>query len=99
MKKTRKKTDLGDGTVVLASYETLSHAAEHCRTHLGPALVHAHVTRPYSHSMSDDELLYRPQAELEEQAKRDPILQFGEYLVRKKIATKDDLARRLVTRA
>jgi 2-oxoisovalerate dehydrogenase E1 component len=82
-----------DGTDVLASYETLARATEHCRSHRGPALVHAHVTRPYSHSMSDDETLYRPQAELDEQAKRDPILQFGEYLVRKKMASKDDLAR------
>jgi len=82
-----------DGTDVLASYETLARAAEHCRARRGPALVHAHVTRPYSHSMSDDETLYRPKQELDEQAQRDPILQFGEYLQRAKIATTEELAR------
>jgi 2-oxoisovalerate dehydrogenase E1 component len=80
-----------DGTDVLASYETLTRAAEHCRARLGPALVHAHVIRPYSHSLSDDEQLYRTEEERAEEAARDPIKKFGEYLLSEGIATPSDL--------
>src|SRR5207249_9295627 len=48
----------------------------------GPALVHAHVTRPYSHSLSDDEKLYKSAEEREEEARRDPISKFALFLVR-----------------
>jgi 2-oxoisovalerate dehydrogenase E1 component len=82
-----------DGTDVLASYETLTRAAEHCRARLGPALVHAHVTRPYSHSLSDDEQLYRPDEERAAEAARDPIKQFGDYLLREGIVTPSELQR------
>ena len=80
-----------DGTDVLASYETLSRAAEYCRARRGPALVHAHVIRPYSHSLSDDEQLYRPDEERASEAERDPIKQFGAYLVQEGIVTQLEL--------
>src|SRR5690348_15880376 len=44
-----------DGTNFVESYRALKHATEYCRGGHGPALVHASVTRPYSHSLSDDE--------------------------------------------
>ncbi len=71
-----------DGTDPLASYASLSRAVSHCRSRLGPALVHAHVTRPYSHSLSDDERLYKAPDEREAEAHRDPIPKFGLFLVR-----------------
>jgi len=71
-----------DGCDVEASYEALSEAVEWCRARKGPALVHAHVIRPYSHSMSDDQSNYRPAAEQEEEAKRDPITQLAAKLIR-----------------
>jgi len=74
-----------DGTDPLASYAAVSRAAAHCRARKGPALVHAHVTRPYSHSLSDDEKLYRCDAEREEEARRDPVPKFGLFLVREGI--------------
>lgn len=80
-----------EGTDPLASYAALGRAAAHCRTRLGPALVHAHVTRPYSHSLSDDEKLYRTEAERDEQVRRDPIPKFGLFLVREGVLEESEL--------
>src|SRR5213078_1863431 len=62
-----------DGTEPVASYAVLRKAVEHCRSGKGPAFVHGHVIRPYSHSLSDDEKLYRPDSERQKDASRDPI--------------------------
>src|ERR1051326_1504345 len=52
-----------DGCDFVASYEALRKAVDYARKRKGPALVHAKVIRPYSHSLSDDEVLYRPPEE------------------------------------
>src|SRR5919205_985438 len=70
-----------DGTDALESLETMQRAVEHCRERKGAALVHAKVIRPYSHSLSDDEKLYRPDEERTTDAERDPIKRFGALLV------------------
>src|ERR1700756_2560551 len=80
-----------DGTDPLESYAALSRAAAHCRERKGPSLVHAHVTRPYSHSLSDDEKLYRCDEEREDEARRDPIPKFGLFLVREGILDEREL--------
>jgi 2-oxoisovalerate dehydrogenase E1 component len=80
-----------DGTEPLDSYAALSRAVAHCRAHQGPALVHAHVTRPYSHSLSDDEKLYRSSEEREDEARRDPLPKFGLFLVREGILDEREL--------
>jgi 2-oxoisovalerate dehydrogenase E1 component len=59
----------------------LNASAAHCRQGAGPALVHAHVIRPYSHSLSDDERMYKTTAERAAEAERDPILIFPKYLI------------------
>jgi len=82
-----------DGSDPLASYAVLRRAAEYCRTRKGPALVHGQVTRPYSHSLSDDEKLYKPNALREEEAQRDPIPKFGLFLVREGILDEKELER------
>jgi 2-oxoisovalerate dehydrogenase E1 component len=74
-----------DGTEPLESYAALERAMDYCRARKGPALVHAHVTRPYSHSLSDDEKLYKCAEEREAEAQRDPIPKFGLFLVREGI--------------
>jgi 2-oxoisovalerate dehydrogenase E1 component len=80
-----------DGTEPLESYASLSRAVAHCRARKGPALVHAHVTRPYSHSLSDDEKLYRTSEEREAQSRRDPLPKFGLFLVREGILEENEL--------
>ncbi|MEE9472342.1 MAG: dehydrogenase E1 component subunit alpha/beta [Gemmatimonadota bacterium] len=80
-----------DGTDPVASYGVMSEAVAYCRERRGPALVHAHVVRPYSHSMSDDERNYRPESEREEESRRDPIRNFGLFLVQEGIATEGEL--------
>ena len=70
-----------DGTKFIESYRTLKHATEYCRSGNGPVLVHASVVRPYSHSLSDDERLYKPKAERDGEAARDPIRTFSEFLI------------------
>src|SRR6266566_2810153 len=76
-----------DGSDPLLSYEALTRAVEWCRQRKGPAIVHAHVTRPYSHSLSDDEILYKPPREREEEATRDPIVTFPRRLIEDGAAT------------
>ncbi|MGH7551635.1 MAG: alpha-ketoacid dehydrogenase subunit alpha/beta [Longimicrobiales bacterium] len=80
-----------DGCDVLASYEAASKAVAYCRQRKGPALLHAHVVRPYSHSMSDDERLYRPEDERKLESERDPIVKFRSYLVENEVATEEEL--------
>jgi 2-oxoisovalerate dehydrogenase E1 component len=80
-----------DGCDVLASYEATGRAIAHARARKGPALLHAHVVRPYSHSLSDDERMYRPESERDQEAKRDPITVFRTFLTDQGIATARDL--------
>src|SRR6266508_4151674 len=80
-----------DGCDPVASYDVLLRAAQHCRERRGPALVHAHVIRPYSHSLSDDEVLYKPPTEREEEAKRDCFVTFPKRLIAEGVATEAEL--------
>ncbi|HXR96486.1 MAG TPA: dehydrogenase E1 component subunit alpha/beta [Terriglobales bacterium] len=76
-----------DGCDIFSSHEAMSQALKHCRSGNGPALVHAQVVRPYSHSQSDDERSYRPESERAEDAARDPILRLRKHIVENKLAT------------
>jgi 2-oxoisovalerate dehydrogenase E1 component len=71
-----------DGTDPVVSYGALSRAVAHCRAGVGPSFIHAHVIRPYSHSLSDDEKLYRPDIERQRDAARDPISRMQMFLIR-----------------
>jgi 2-oxoisovalerate dehydrogenase E1 component len=70
-----------DGTDPIESLQTMRRAVAYCRDRKGPAFVHAKVIRPYSHSLSDDERLYRPDEERLDDAERDPVKRFGAYLI------------------
>jgi len=80
-----------DGCDPIASYEVLTRAVEHVRRRQGPALVHAHVIRPYSHSLSDDEVLYKPPQEREQEARHDPLTTFPARLIAEGVATEAEL--------
>ena len=74
-----------DGTDPIASYAAMVEAVAYCRAGKGPALVHGHVVRPYSHSMSEDERDYRTRDEIEADALRDPISKMQVWLLREGI--------------
>jgi 2-oxoisovalerate dehydrogenase E1 component len=80
-----------DGTDPEASYYAFQAAVAHCRAGLGPAFVHGHCVRPYSHSLSDDEKLYRTEAERKADALRDPLVLMRARLLRQRILTEGEI--------
>jgi 2-oxoisovalerate dehydrogenase E1 component len=81
-----------DGTDPIASYIAMTQAVAYCRSGKGPALVHGHVIRPYSHSLSDDERNYRSEEELQADALRDPISRMQVWLIREGILDEKGVA-------
>jgi 2-oxoisovalerate dehydrogenase E1 component len=80
-----------DGTDYLASYRTLGEAVAHVRARKGPAFVHASVIRPYAHSLSDDEKLYKTTLEREAEGRRDPLIRMRHFLKSEGLATDEEL--------
>jgi len=80
-----------DGTDPIESLETMQRAVKYCRERRGPAFVHAKVIRPYSHSLSDDERLYRSDEERASDAERDPVKRFGGLLIDEGFIDQDGL--------
>jgi 2-oxoisovalerate dehydrogenase E1 component len=80
-----------DGTDPEACLHAFQAAAAHCRAGLGPAFIHGHVVRPYSHSLSDDDKLYRAAAEREADAMRDPLAKMQMRLLREGILTAEEI--------
>ncbi len=81
-----------DGTDFAGSYRAVSDAVAYARARKGPALIHAKVVRPYSHSLSDDEKLYKTPEERSAEAKRDPIVRMSEFLKANDLAAEAELA-------
>ncbi len=82
-----------DGTDVLDSYAKTGEAIRYCREARGPALVHAHTVRLNSHSMSDNDRLYRAATEIEEDEGRDPIPRLRALLLEEGLAEEEELDR------
>ncbi len=80
-----------DGNCPIESYEAFSKAAKHIRAGKGPALVHSHVTRPYSHSLSDDQSMYRTSAELAEEKILDVFNSYPKTLIEAGIMTEKEV--------
>ncbi len=80
-----------DGNCPIESYQAWTKAVEHARKRKGPVLLHSHVTRPYSHSLSDDHSMYRTKKELSDEAKRDVFNSFPKLLVDLKIMSEKEI--------
>jgi 2-oxoisovalerate dehydrogenase E1 component len=80
-----------DGRNYVKSRHVGQRAVERIRAGEGPGLIHALVTRPYSHSAADTQSKYRPAEELASEVKHDPILTMEHYLLRHKLLTPDDV--------
>ena len=82
-----------DGTDPVVSYAVMQQAVAWCRAGKGPAFVHGHVVRPYSHSLSDDERAYRAAAEIDADALRDPLPRMQMRLLREGILDEQGITR------
>jgi 2-oxoisovalerate dehydrogenase E1 component len=80
-----------DGTDLVESYRAAGDAIGYARERRGPAMLHASTTRPYSHSMSDDERAYRTEGERTEQDVRDPLTRARALLISAGAATGEEL--------
>jgi len=79
-----------DGTDFLASYQALQKAVDYCRAGRGPAMIHGHVVRLHSHSVSDDHRYYKTKEELAEETSRDPLPKFAAFLEAEGLLTSED---------
>jgi 2-oxoisovalerate dehydrogenase E1 component len=80
-----------DGTDPEASFHAFQAAVAHCRARKGPAFVHGHCVRVYSHSESDDDKNYRLKSEREADAMRDPLHKLQMRLLREGILSTGEL--------
>ncbi|MBT4789974.1 MAG: dehydrogenase [Halobacteriovoraceae bacterium] len=80
-----------DGTCPIDSYDTMKKADKHLRSGKGPVLVHAHVTRPYSHSLSDDQSFYRTKDELAQEKLLDVLTTYPDFLLKAGFLTDEEL--------
>jgi 2-oxoisovalerate dehydrogenase E1 component alpha subunit len=77
-----------DGNDLFACYEAMTEAVDRARAGEGPTLIECKTYRFFPHTSDDDDRTYRSREEVEEARKKDPILQFGNYL--KEIGLADD---------
>ncbi|CAN5369774.1 dehydrogenase E1 component subunit alpha/beta [soil metagenome] len=81
-----------DGTDLFEAVDACEEAVRHLRDGRGPVLLHAKVTRPYSHSLSDDQIYYRTKDELESEKRRDCLTKLEQTLVSMGIADEERIA-------
>jgi 2-oxoisovalerate dehydrogenase E1 component len=79
-----------DGCCPIESFATMKDATDYIRTNRKPVLVHATVTRPYSHSLSDDHGMYRTKNELAKEGERDVFFTYPKFLVEANIITENE---------
>ena len=82
-----------DGRDYFQSRHFGARAIARVRAGEGPGLIHAKVTRPYSHSAADTQTKYRSPEELADEAEHDPILQLEVELVGGGVLTPEEVER------
>ena len=80
-----------DGTDYFAVRDAATSIIEHIRAGVGPALIHADVVRPYSHSAADTQSKYRSLEELTEEAAHDPLDRFARDLIEGGVLTEAEV--------
>jgi 2-oxoisovalerate dehydrogenase E1 component len=80
-----------DGRDYFTSRTEGARAIARVRAGEGPGLIHAKVTRPYSHSAADTQSKYRSTDELQEEAEHDPIRLLEEELVAGGVLTREQV--------
>ena len=80
-----------NGSDYFASRRVGERATAWVRAGNGPALVHAKVTRPLSHSSQDSQAKYRPAEELAEEALNDPLRLLTDAVIGAGILSLDDI--------
>lgn len=80
-----------DGNCPVDSFNTMVEAEKYLRAGNGPVLVHANVTRPYSHSLSDDHGFYRTKDDLADESFRDVFNSYPRFLVEAKLFTQAEV--------
>lgn len=80
-----------DGNCPIDSYAAAKAAELYLRAGHGPVLLHAFVTRPYSHSLSDDHGYYRTKDDLNREAEMDVLNSYPKFLIEKKLASKEEI--------
>jgi 2-oxoisovalerate dehydrogenase E1 component len=80
-----------DGNCPVDSYNTMVDAEKYLRSGKGPALVHANVTRPYSHSLSDDHSYYRTKDDLANEAALDVFNSYPKFLTETGLLTSEEV--------
>ena len=80
-----------DGSCPIESLDTMIQVEAFMRKGLGPVLVHATVTRPYSHSLSDDHSFYRTKEDLADESTRDVFNSFPKFLIDTGLMTSEEI--------
>ncbi len=81
-----------DGSDYLECRRVGAEAVAAARRGEGPQLIHASVTRPYSHSSDDMQSRYRTRDELEDEAARDPLEAMARLLVEAGVASPEEVS-------
>lgn len=80
-----------DGNCPIDSYATMVEVEKYMRAGNGPALVHANVTRPYSHSLSDDHSYYRTKDDLANESALDVYNSYPKFLAETGLLSSDEI--------